>query len=704
MINLVLVVPFSLRPTIFPWSVEFLKKAVEIKCPEDKVSIMDFRYDEAFKEIFDEIRISYFPLLYPIWNQLNNYSALQVLSEEEYIYLITALLSIGSELFSIARMKGIRTNSITKTTMEAIDRLKKLFNEKLNDRVKYFFSQEMKTIFGISSQHMDLLTALFIGERLHSAYEEASIIIGGESIDEIIGKEIIQKLKWVDGVVLGQGENVLIEILKKVHDNNEIRDLFLPRLLNMAFISSGKSVKDWCSLLDAQKEYNFTYYDSGVRWDEKNKILRVFPRRGCSWSNCTFCYNRYYFSGEVPQNNFSDIAFRVISDEIIKVIDTIVKHKIKEEERIFINFDSDDNDLIFISNLLKLLSSDEKLKILKFRILAYTQVKYLSKEEYQILDCFKKSPNLIVDFITPIESLNPSTLQNMRKGHHPLQILKAIKLVGDYGYNYGGFYFGYFPLENRKTIKEEIFFVKNLLHLLVNPNCYYIVISYMASTRDYISKHQEKFCIEHHLKDNFWMKKLFGLDLPLSIWTGYQIKIPDKIEAAVIRNYLDFIETGSFLGSVEKKQIIKDFFLLSFLILRFIWITFKFLFFQVISRDLSYFKKVVLLFYLFISQTIIKKFKVWPKFFLKGSILTKDYPWPFSEKWSIQLTDEEKNVLRYLYHPRTYNEIFEKFEVKGIYSKDFIDQLLKKHLKLKSLLQYKTWICSVFNDPEYLNS
>jgi hypothetical protein len=68
------------------------------------------------------------------------------------------------------------------------------------------------------------------------------------------------------------------------------------------------------------------------------------------------------------------------------------------------------------------------------------------------------------------------------------------------------------------------------------------------------------------------------------------------------------------------------------------------------------------------------------------------------------LTDEEKNVLRYLYHPRTYNEIFEKFEVKGIYSKDFIDQLLKKHLKLKSLLQYKTWICSVFNDPEYLNS
>jgi hypothetical protein len=92
MINLVLVVPFSLRPTIFPWSVEFLKKAVEIKCPEDKVSIMDFRYDEAFKEIFDEIRISYFPLLYPIWNQLNNYSALQVLSEEEYIYLITAFI------------------------------------------------------------------------------------------------------------------------------------------------------------------------------------------------------------------------------------------------------------------------------------------------------------------------------------------------------------------------------------------------------------------------------------------------------------------------------------------------------------------------------------------------------------------------------------------------------------------------------------
>ena len=91
-----------------------------------------------------------------------------------------------------------------------------------------------------------------------------------------------------------------------------------------------------------------------------------------------------------------------------------------------------------------------------------------------------------------------------------------------------------------------------------------------------------------------------------------------------------------------------------------------------------------------------------PQFFLKDSRLIKKYPWPFREKWSIELNPLELEVLRYLYGPRKSDDVRARFKNK--YSDNAINEILDKHLRLGSIVQHKNKLMSIFHDPGYLQT
>ena len=91
-----------------------------------------------------------------------------------------------------------------------------------------------------------------------------------------------------------------------------------------------------------------------------------------------------------------------------------------------------------------------------------------------------------------------------------------------------------------------------------------------------------------------------------------------------------------------------------------------------------------------------------PQFYLKDSRLIKKYPWPFREKWSIELNPVELEILRYLYGPAKYDDVVAEFKTK--HSEKAIIEILDKHLSLGSILRDKNTLMSIFHDPDYLQT
>jgi hypothetical protein len=90
-----------------------------------------------------------------------------------------------------------------------------------------------------------------------------------------------------------------------------------------------------------------------------------------------------------------------------------------------------------------------------------------------------------------------------------------------------------------------------------------------------------------------------------------------------------------------------------------------------------------------------------PIFYLKGGTLIKkfDKPFPFPEKWSIELDEIELKVLRYLYWRRKESDLFSRFS--GETSKDKLMEIIEKHIRMGSILYHMNSYLAVFNDPEY---
>ena len=68
----------------------------------------------------------------------------------------------------------------------------------------------------------------------------------------------------------------------------------------------------------------------------------------------------------------------------------------------------------------------------------------------------------------------------------------------------------------------------------------------------------------------------------------------------------------------------------------------------------------------------------------------------------MELNPLELEVLRYLYGPRTSDDVIAKFKMK--YSDKAINELLGSHLRLGSIVRHKNKLMSIFHDPGYIQN
>jgi hypothetical protein len=87
-------------------------------------------------------------------------------------------------------------------------------------------------------------------------------------------------------------------------------------------------------------------------------------------------------------------------------------------------------------------------------------------------------------------------------------------------------------------------------------------------------------------------------------------------------------------------------------------------------------------------------------FFLEDRYLKKEYNGPGKkEKWSVELSSNELRILRYLYWSRKRRQVMETF--KEEMSEAEITDIIDRHIKRGSLVQFKDLLLCVFNDPGY---
>jgi len=708
MADLILTIPFGLQPELFPWGAEVIRKYIEINNPDVDVFIWDLHDDEKILQLFEEYRdcISktidflskakrYIGHRDPLLNDGSR-------SWARRAYYIAIMLKFGKDVFSILGGEKIPVDATMRKKYEKVlDELKHSFESIIQSKTMEHIGGQKRVVFGISMYDITLFESLYLASVIRRVRESVSIIVGGDAVDIPTAKTIVEKNKEIDGAVVGFGELILSDIMQSFLNGTEIRDMQSEGLINAKTISKYLSLADIEEIAAKQATIIRHQMPSYVRFDSKKRKIHILARRGCGWGRCTFCRN-------TVKKTFIDADSAAAKRDIKKVLDELSVSE-NSNKPVEFKFSAENNEIEFVISLLNWLSSQAQKRKIKFNVWFWMTVQQFSRDIVYKLKDLTSSDDINLDVSVAIESLNPVSLRNMRKGITPLQGLKALKTLHDLGGKNSCNYFIFFPRDDLFGVAKEFYFMKNSLHLISVPRTYLNYIFYNASGRDAISINPNKYGIVLNFNYDFWLKKAFNIDMPMcTMAVDYSLVPSSAAERMIVRSWFHLI-WKFFFSTTKIPKILHRFTLFRWLFkaLYILPEISRHVFLQAVFKDFSYVKRNWVIGYLLWWQ---KKSSSGngrgdnplPHFFLKDSRLIKKYPFPFKEKWSMELNPLELEVLRYLYGPRKSDDVIAKFKMK--YSDKAINEILDNHLRLGSIVRHKNKLMSIFHDPGYLQT
>jgi hypothetical protein len=203
-------------------------------------------------------------------------------------------------------------------------------------------------------------------------------------------------------------------------------------------------------------------------------------------------------------------------------------------------FSAENNEIEFVINLLNWLSSQAQKRKLKFNVWFWMTVQQFSRDVVYKLKGLASTDDINLDVSVAIESLNPVSLKNMRKGITPLQGLKALKTLHDLGGKNFCNYFIFFPRDDLFGVAKENYFMKNSLHLISAPRTRLVFIEYWANNKDAIYRNQKKYGIVSNSYNDIWLDKAFNLDLPWgSLAVDYSLVPAKTAEGKIVNSWSD---------------------------------------------------------------------------------------------------------------------------------------------------------------------
>jgi ribosomal peptide maturation radical SAM protein 1 len=311
----------------------------------------------------------------------------------------------------------IRTEGISERAIANAIRMKKLVPEFLEAAARELLAGQPR-IVGFSTVFQQNLASLVLAKMLKQRDPSLVIVFGGDNCDGVMGAALHESFPWIDAVVRGEGEKVLVEIAQDVLASRPIQ----PRP-GLCYRDGERSVavpqesRPELPMAEVPSPVYDEYFDrlahSPLRVELWPDVAILFESsRGCWWgakAHCTFC-----------GLNDSTMFFR--SKPARRVADEILDMARRYRVLKFVAVD-DIIDLAHVRELLPMLrEAGCDLEIY------YETKANLTKD--QLRTFFTAG----VDQIQPgIESLSTTILRLMRKGVTALQNIRLLKWCAEIG-------------------------------------------------------------------------------------------------------------------------------------------------------------------------------------------------------------------------------------------------------------------------------
>lgn len=282
---------------------------------------------------------------------------------------------------------------------------------------------------------------LKIVELIKKINSKAIVLVGGFNATTNYKKML--KSEFIDYIVRGEGEEILLEILKNTKKFNRIIDEDTKPFL--------------CQNLDILKNPNLNLINKNNYLYNKKLYTMVLTSRGCS-NKCSFCSVQSMY-----RNTYRTRDTKLVLDEILENINV---HKIKA-------FDFQDDNLLENPERIKILFEDLIIKT------ANTDCDFLASNglnvkniDEELLILMKKLNFKKLDIA--LATGNVSSRKNFKRPETFLQYGNVLKLATKLGIKVTTYIILGYPVQSLKEMHETFNYLKEL-NTLISPSVYYNV-------------------------------------------------------------------------------------------------------------------------------------------------------------------------------------------------------------------------------------
>ena len=305
------------------------------------------------------------------------------------------------------------------------------------------------TIVGFTSTFDQNVASLSLAKLIKDLYPHVKIVFGGANYDGEMGLEHIRAFPWIDYVVVGEGEDVLPPLVKRILERKE--DRVPPGVAyrqdgNVRFEPNLKLFSDFQRT--GPPDYD-DYFQQLRELDADasgglDRILLYEGSRGCWWGekhHCTFC-----------GLNAQAMEFRAKSvEQVSREMDYLSSRYDAIRFRLVDNI----IDMKYVENLFGKFAADR----LDLDVFIETKSN-LSKRQIQTL-----AQGGVKCMQPGIESLSVAQLQEMDKGVTPLQNLQCLKWSLYYHIDISWNILLGFPKEIDEDYRKQIALIPSIVHL-----------------------------------------------------------------------------------------------------------------------------------------------------------------------------------------------------------------------------------------------
>jgi ribosomal peptide maturation radical SAM protein 1 len=293
--------------------------------------------------------------------------------------------------------------------------------------------------------------ALALARRLKERKPKLITIFGGANFEDEMGVEYVRGLPWIDYAVIGEGDEVLPSLLKRLTNGEDTKELLgvatRARDGSISYLGRAPQVES----LDGLPEPDYTdYFDAAARLGVPAVVrgqvvgLPFETARGCWWGvkrHCTFC-----------GLNGLGMAFR--SKSAPRVLQGIEELARRHETRAFLSVDNI-LDQHYIADVFGPLARQRMDYTFFFEVKANLKP-----------DQLRALAEGGVRTIQPgIESLSTRILELMRKGTTSLQNVRFLKWGRYYGLNVTWNLLLGFPGERVEDYDRQVKIIRSIPHL-----------------------------------------------------------------------------------------------------------------------------------------------------------------------------------------------------------------------------------------------